>query len=510
MKRSLRRLMRRNQRQAEARRQKAKRRGRGRGNRLRTRGRYEMSERANTTAYGGVALAHRVAEHAGLLREINARVTVLKQHQPYTEADHVMNIALNAMCGGTCLQDIEHRRNDAAFLEMLGTMALPDPTTAGDFCRRFAASDIDSLQDAINEARLNVWKAQGAEFIGKTAVLDVDSSIVKTSGECKEGMELTYKGAWGYPPLLVSYANTQEPLFILNRPGARPSVEGAPDLLDRAIDLCRRAGHTDILMRGDTAFSMTRYLDKWDDDGVRFVFGMMANRSMTQRADALDEELYAEFHREADKAFAKRKTRAKQPRVRQQLVEDKGYKDIRLVEEDVADFEYTPSRAENAYRIVVLRKTLAEHRGQLCLGTATRYFFYITNDRKRSAEQVVRESNQRCAQEKLIGELKSGVGSLRAPLNSTASNGVFMVAAALAWSLKAWLAMTLPIIGRWRDKHTSQRRRLLTMSFRSFVQELMLLPLRVVRSGRKVVLRVVCWRPAIPSFFRLAEALAFA
>ena len=467
-----------------------------------------MSERVEATAYGGVALALRMAERSGLMSAIQTRVKVLKQHQPYSETDHVMNITLNALCGGASLQDIEHRRNDAAFLEMLGTLQIPDPTTAGDFCRRFKAPDIDALQDAINDARLNVWRSQGPGFVEKEAVLDIDSSIVETTGECKEGMELSYKGIWGYHPLLVTYANTNEPLFIVNRAGARPSVEGAPALLDKAIALCRRAGHTKILMRGDTAFSMTRYLDKWDDEGVRFVFGLLANKANITQADSIERGLYTKFVRAADKAFEKKPSRAKQPRVKQQVVEDKGYKDLRLVREDVAEFSHKPTRAKHSYRVVALRKTILEYRGQLCLGNANRYFFYITNDPTRSAEQIVRESNLRCAQEKLIGELKSGVHALRAPLNTTLSNNVFMVAASLAWSLKTWLALTVPVASRW-PTHTAQRNRLLRMSFRSFVQERMLLPLQVLRSGRQLILRLLDWRPSLPTFFRLAGAVGF-
>jgi hypothetical protein len=468
-----------------------------------------MSERVEATPYGGVALALRMAEHSGLMRAIGQRVKVLKQHQPYSEADHILNIALNALCGGESLQDIEHRRNDAAFLEMLGTLGIPDPTTAGDFCRRFETSDIDALQDAINDARLNVWRSQGAEFVNKTAVLDIDSSIVGTTGECKEGMELSYKGIWGYHPLLVTYANTNEPLFIVNRSGARPSVEGAPELLDKAIALCRRAGHKNILMRGDTAFSMTRYIDKWHEDGVHFVFGLLANKAMKTRADAVEEALYAEFVRAADIAFDGKGTRAKQPRVKQEVVEKNGYKDLRLVREDVAEFSHKPTRAKHTYRVVALRKTILEYRGQLCLGNADRYFFYITNDFNKSAEQIVRESNLRCAQEKLIGELKSGVHALRAPLNTTNSNNVFMVAASLAWNLKTWLALSVPVASRWRSTHSAERNRILRMSFRSFVQELMLLPLQVLRSGRQLIFRILTWRKSLRPFFRLARAMGF-
>lgn len=468
-----------------------------------------MADRTSATTYGGVALALRMAERAGLMQAIGSRVKVLKQRQPYSEADHVMNIALNALCGGASLEDIKHRRHDAAFLDTLGTLAIPDSTTAGDFCRRFGASDVEALQDAFNEARLNVWRSQGRRFVEKTAVLDIDSTIVGTTGECKQGMDLTYKGVWGYHPLLVTYANTNEPLFLVNRSGARPSVEGAPALLDKAIQLCRDAGHTKILMRGDTAFSMTRYLDAWHEDGVHFVFGLMANQGMKAFADSIESEMYTEFVREADAAFQKGEERARQPRIKEQIVEERGFENLRLVREDIVEFAHQPRRAEHAYRVVALRKTILECRGQLCLGNADRYFFYITNDHSRSAQQIVRESNMRCGQEKLIGELKSGVRALRAPLNTLLSNNVFMVATALAWSLKTWLAMTTPVASRWRSTHTAERNRLLRMSFRSFIQEMMLLPLQVARSGHRLTLRVLCWRPCLPTFFRLAAAIGF-
>lgn len=469
-----------------------------------------MSERVEATSYGGIPLILRMAERSGLKRAINEYVEVLKQHQPYSEADHILNIALNPLCGGASLQDIEHRRNDAAYLEMLGTLAIPDPTTAGDFCRRFKTEDVEALQDAINEARLNVWRTQGASFAKKPAILDIDSSIVGTTGACKEGMDLTYKGIWGYHPILVTYANTNEPLFIVNRSGSRHSAEGAPALLDKAIALCRRAGHESILMRGDTAFAMTRYIDKWHEEGVNFVFGIMANRSTIKRADSIEQAQYAEFVRNADKAFAQKKPRKKQPQVKQRIVEERGYKDWKLVREDVAEFVSKPRLAKHTYRVVVLRKTITEHRGQLCLGNADRYFFYITNDFDSSAKEIVRHSNQRCAQEDLIGELKHGVNALRAPLNTLLSNNVYMVAASLAWSLKMWLALSAPVAPRWRSEHTAERRHLLRMSFRTFVHEFILLPLQVVRTGRQLVLRILTWRPSLVVFFRLAHAFGFA
>ena len=202
---------------------------------------YEMGKRTRGTAVGGIGAMHRVARRTGLIEAIDARVDVLKRHLPYHESDHVLNIAYNALTGGTCLEDIELRRNDEAYLDALGAQRIPDPTTAGDFCRRFEPGDVENLMEAANEVRLNVWRQQPAGFFDE-AVLDADGTLAPTSGECKEGMDIAYDGTWGYHPLLISLANTAEPLYLVNRSGNRPSHEGAAPRFDQAIGWCQRAG----------------------------------------------------------------------------------------------------------------------------------------------------------------------------------------------------------------------------------------------------------------------------
>jgi hypothetical protein len=370
---------------------------------------YEAAERVHAITCGGIGAMHQLARKIGLVQALDRRVPILKRRRPYSEADHILNIAYNVLCGGHVLDDIEVRRNDAAFLDALGARTIPDPTTAGDFCRRFDVEQIHRLMDVINDVRVGVWQRQGASFFEETARIDADGSIVETTGECKQGMDVSYKGIWGYHPLVVSLANTGEPLFLVNRGGNRPSQEGAPEYFDRAIALCRRAGWKDILLRGDTAFSQTAHFDRWDDDAVRFVFGYDAYKPMVARAENVGASEYRELVRKADALFESEQARAKQPRVKEQIVHEREYRNLRLEREDLAEFEHKPDRCRRAYRFVVLRKTILEERGQHCLGQLFRYFFYVTNDRSMSAEQVVRESNRRCNQENLIAELKHGV-----------------------------------------------------------------------------------------------------
>ena len=76
----------------------------------------------------------------------------------------MLNLAYNIATGGTCLEHLELRRNDEVYLDALGAQRIPDPTTAGDFCRRFDRYDVHTLMEAINEARVKVWRQQPEEF----------------------------------------------------------------------------------------------------------------------------------------------------------------------------------------------------------------------------------------------------------------------------------------------------------------------------------------------------------
>ncbi|MCP4308038.1 MAG: IS1380 family transposase [bacterium] len=470
--------------------------------------RYELGERVEAIAHGGIGAMHQLVRHTGLAKRIDERLKLLKVHWPYHESDHVLNIAYNLLCGGRVLEDIELRRNDEAYLNALGTESIPDPTTAGDFCRRFDEHDVHQLMDAINQTRLQVWRAQDPAFFEQTARIDADGTLVGTDGECKEGMALAYNGVWGYHPLVVSFPLTQEVLFAVNRSANRPSAEGAAPYFDKAITLCREAGFTDILLRGDTDFSQTTELDRWDADGVRFVFGYDARKNMLAHARSIRDRAYSELVRRAERVV-KTKPRRRPPNIKQQVIEERGYKNIRLESEELVDFDYQPVACQRPYRVVALRKNLIVERGQakLFVEDEVRYFFYITNDRSLSNEAVVREANQRCDQENLIAQLKSGVRALHAPVNTLIANWAYMVMASLAWSLKAWAALSLPVHPRWEKRHQQQRHQLLRMEFRTFLNAFINIPAQIVRTSRRIIYRLLAYNPSQHLLFRLLSGI---
>jgi len=472
--------------------------------------RYDLGERCHGLGYGGLGAIEQMVKHLRLAQSIDDNLHLLKIRLVYHESDHVLNLAYNALCDGTCLQDLELRRQDEVFLDALGAKRLPDPTTAGDFCRRFTTPEhIRSLLNAINEARLKVWAKQPDGFFDE-ARLDGDGSLVETTGQCKDGMDIAYDGTWSYHPFILSLANTKEVLSLVNRSGNRPSHEGAAAEFDYAADLCFRAGFRRVLFRGDTDFSQTQHLDRWHDHGrIRFLFGYNAMNNLINQANDLPATAWKKLKRPA-KYQVQTEPRSRPENVKDRIVRERQYKTMRLQAEDVAEFRYRPHACRHEYRMIVVRKDILTTKGEQVLFDECRYryFFYITNDFMTAADQLVFLANDRCDQENLLAQLHGGVRALHAPVNALLSNWAYMVMTSLAWNLKAWFALLLPETpGPHQEKYVKEKRWVLGLEFRTFVNHFIKLPCQLVRTGGFLVFRLLSWTPFQPILFRLMTVL---
>jgi hypothetical protein len=453
---------------------------------------YEVGANTEAMSFGGIAAVHRLVRKLGLPDQVDARLELLKVHLPYHESDHVLNLAYNVLCGGTRLEDIERLRHDTAYMNALGAELIPDPTTAGDFCRRFTEEDVVELMEATNAVRPQLWRGRGRELLGPVAYIDVDGTLAPTHGKQKQGMDISYKGIWGYHPLVVSLANTSEVLYLVNRPGNVPSHTNAAGWIDRALDVV--GPHAErICVRGDTDFSLTAHFDRWAER-ADFIFGMDAHAALRSRAEALDEARWQRLER-----GPKYETLTDQTRQRfgtdekERIVRERGYLKLELNYEDVAEFSYQPGKCDQPYRVVALRKNISKMKGERLLFDEIRYFFYITTRTDLSRAEVVRCANERCNQENVIEQLKNGVGALRVPLYDLVSNWAYMVIAALAWNIKSWFAMMMHLK---RD-----RKEYLAMEFRRFIHSAILIPCRVVRRARGITIRLLGYQPTLDRFF---------
>ncbi len=468
---------------------------------------YEIAQRSRGIAVGGIGAIHALVRQLGLIESLDENLSLLKIHLPYHESDHVLTLAYLPLCGGTCLQDLDLLRQDEVLLDALGARRIPDPTTAGDFCRRFSQDNIQTLQDIIDATRLKVWAGQPAAFF-EQAIVDMDGFLVETTGQCKQGMDIAYDGTWGYHALVLSLANTGEVLRVVNRPGNRPSQEGAAEQIERVLPVCFRGGFQRLLLRGDSKFAQTEHLDRWAEDSrIRFLFGYEAMPNLKAIAEDLPACAWRPLQRPT-RYQVKTKPRQRPANVKEAVVVQRQFENQRLRSEEVAEFNYRPTACRREYRMVVVRKNLSVEKGEKLLFDQVVYFFYITNDWVSEADEIVFCANDRCDQENLLAQLSGGVRALRAPVDNLESNWAYMVMTALAWTLKAWWALTLPERpGRWQEKHRAEKRWVLGLEFKTFVNAFVRLPCQIIRTGRKLVYRLLGWNPYQPIFFRLVDEL---
>jgi hypothetical protein len=276
--------------------------------------------------------------------------------------------------------------------------------------------------------------------------------------------------------------------------------------LDRSIALCRQAGFRKITLRGDTDFTQTAHLDRWDAAGVEFVFGIDAMPNLVEIAEQLPPTAWQPLQR-PPKYEVRTKPRAKPENYKEEMVIAREFENIRLLREEVAEFAYRPVACRNAYRVVVVRKHLSHSKGQQWLFDDTKPQFYLANDRDNLPAVVVRKANRRCNQENLVAQLKGGVRALDMPVDNLVSNWAYMVMAALAWTLKAWSVLLLPETGRCSHKLQCEKLALLKMEFKTYVNAWMQMPCQIIRGGRRIVYRLLSWNPWQAAFLRLVDGL---
>jgi hypothetical protein len=237
---------------------------------------------------------------------------------------------------------------------------------------------------------------------------------------------------------------------------------------------------------------LTSNFDRWDEQKVGFVFGYDAKKNLVDMAEALPESQWQALER-PERYAVKTEERRRPENIKEQVVKEREFQNIRLESEQVAEFDYRPGHCRKTYRMVVLRKNLTVEKGERRLFDDVRYFFYITNDRTMSMQEIVFFANNRCNQENVIGQLKSGVNALRMPSDSLVSNWAYMVIAALAWNLKAWYGLvTLAPVAR---------REILQMEFKRFLISFIQIPCQIVQTGRRLIFRILSYSKQLETFF---------
>jgi hypothetical protein len=292
-------------------------------------------------------------------------------------------------------------------------------------------------------------------------------------------------------------ANTKEVLYLVNRSGNTVSHQDSVCWIDRAVALVKPVAGQ-ITLRGDTDFTHTAQLDRWDKAGLKFILGLDAHPKAVGLAQALSERCWQPLER-LPKHEILTEPRTRRERVKEAIVVQKGYENRKLVAEHVTDVSYQPHQCAQKYRLVILRKNISVQKGEGVLFDEVRYFFYLTNRWDLDAATIVSLANGRCDQENVIAQLKNGVNAMRMPVDDLVSNWAYLVMAALAWNLKAWYGLLVPDRARGLE--------LVRMEFRRFLHAIILLPCQILRAGRKIVYRLLGYNGWLKDFFATFQRL---
>ena len=446
--------------------------------------RVQIQERGEITPYGGLALAHDLAMRLGIDRDIQASMHLLRLYAPYFDSDHVLTHVYNQYVGGTCIEDIAHLQHSDAIKHLTGACRIPDPSTAGDFLRRFNPSNLRAFQQVIDRAREKVWRKM-PNSRKRVATVDMDSTIKAVYGECKQGADFSYTGKWSYHPLLLTLAETRELLRTLNRSGNAASADGAAAALQEVLPMVQRH-FGKVYVRGDSAFYQKAIIAECVHRHVGFALVMDSYANLIEMAENLPESAWQPFSAHAARKVARtdprRKARRKRERVRARKACERGYKTLSTIEQWAAEFNYTiPGGLKefgvigSTFRVVVKRQLVETRQGQQLLYADYVYRFIITNipRSEMDAGPLLCFAYGRCDQENIIEQAKHGIAALRMPTGELLANSAFLMAGQLAWCLRAWLSLlALP-------KETSR------WEWKWFRQAFIYVAARITQSGRR-------------------------
>ena len=412
-------------------------------------------ESSDTTALGGLSLAARLLSSLKAQEILGDHLSLLSSPKRYRDSDHVVAQVLNLFAGGSCLEDLARLQCSAPVRHMLGAGCIPDPTTSGDFLRRFDDVQLAALDRAGDELQRRVWKLARGKKKQKLGIVDLDSHVHPVFGDKKEGADFSYKRCFGYHPLVASLSCTGEVLRAINRSGNVPSAEGAADCLRDIFPLLGERFQS-VLVRGDSAFCQQPIYDACEEAGHFFAMVSPAHVNLKKLAEDVRIRSWKPFlAEEQERDRDKKPRRKKKQNFRRRTARKRGKRDLKLIRQWVAEVDYKPARSSTTYRLIIRKQRIETSGGQGVLFNEYRYRYVLTNlPKTRSAENVVRLTYARCDQEKVIEQLKNGVSAFRMPLGQMNANSAFLKIGALAHNLKAWLCqIALPVeCARWEWK----------------------------------------------------------
>lgn len=400
------------------------------------------------TVYTGLALFYAMAEALSIPHSLDEHVRVKKRESGYPESEHILALAANAFVGGDFLEDLEALREDAAIKKVIGREEIPDPTTAGDFCRRFSIGQIAQMEKAFAEIRQNVYTQRPQV---KTWTVHVDAKVHEVYGKQKQGAARAYNGVYSLQPMYAFVHETDELAYVRLRPGnTHPGDKAVPFLrhLKRQIP----PSVTEVNICSDSAFYNKEVVAFCERMGWGFTITADQTAPLMQKVLALEEDDWQVDPEDPSVAYA--------------------------------EVSYQPVGWPRPYRYLVRRKREKEIRrkrgkekgGQSTLFDLFSYQIVVTN-RAGEIRTLLEIHDQKGTTEKRIGQFTSEFLS-HLPLGEFMANWVYLLCAQLGYNLSLWIRdLVLP--ESYRKRYIKRIRRCVG-----------LIAAKVVQGGRQIRLKV--------------------
>lgn len=445
----------------------------------------ESDPRGETTHYGGLVLAQQFVRRFGVAKRLDSALKLFKRHAPYHESDHVLALAYTLYADGTCLEDQGALQGSEAVRRLVGACRIPDPTTAGDFLRRFrTAQDVEQLSGVIDDIEEAVWSklpwaVRRHRKKHEVALVDLDGHIKPLYGVEKEGADFSYDGRWSYQPLVVSLAGSGECLKVVNQPGSARSSDAAAKALQEVLPRVRRH-FRNAVVRGDTDFDRSDVYQAALAQKAYFAIGGRLYPNRAALVEAISQKRWEPFVPRSGRQQQGEPSRlGGTPNYRRDKVQARGFRTLRTVKQWVSEIAYQPPGVGCACRMIVRRILIEEDDGQGALFKHFRYRLVLTNlPRSYSARQVIDLTYQRCDQENVIEQFGHGIAGWRMPVAEFLGNSAWLQIARLAWNLGKWIAqLALPSeVVRWEWKR--------------FRRHFVYIAAKVLKIGRRLVVRL--------------------
>jgi hypothetical protein len=397
----------------------------------------------------------------------------------------VLALTYTLYADGACLEDQAALQGSEAVCRLVGACRIPDPTTAGDFLRRFRTAEaVEQLSGVIDEVQEAAWsslprRARRHRRKREFALVDLDGHIKPLYGEQKEGADFSYDGRWSYQPLVVSLGGSGECLRVVNQPGSARSSEAAAGALRAVLPRVKRH-FRNAIVRGDTDFDRSDVLQAVIDSGAYFAIGGRVYANRAALAQAIPEKDWEPFIPRAQRHHSKGPERhGSTPNYREEKADERGFRRLRTIEQWVAEIPYQPPGLDSPCRMIVRRIRIEEKDGQGALFEYFRYRLVLTSlPRSYTPREIVDLTYQRCDQENVIEQFGEGIAGWRMPVAEFQGNSAWLQIARLAWNLGKWIAaLALPSeVVRWEWKR--------------FRRHFVYIAAKVLKKGRRLIVQL--------------------